>query len=70
MVFHCSAHFDERRFDAPHRFDIRRNPNPHLAFGDGPHVCLGAHFARLQLRAFYAEALWRMPEPRVSGPVR
>lgn len=70
VVFHCSAHFDERRFDAPHRFDIRRDPNPHLAFGDGPHVCLGAHFARLQLRAFYAEALWRMPEPRVSGPVR
>ncbi|GAA4833815.1 cytochrome P450 [Saccharopolyspora rosea] len=70
VVFHCSAHFDERRFDAPHRFDIRRNPNPHLAFGDGPHVCLGAHFARLQLRAFYAEALWRMRELRVTGPVR
>ncbi|MGW5641496.1 cytochrome P450 [Saccharopolyspora sp. NPDC003752] len=69
VVFHCSAHFDERRFPDPHRFDIRRAPNDHVAFGNGPHVCLGAHFARLQLRAFYREALWRMRDLRVAGPV-
>ncbi|MEV0049356.1 cytochrome P450 [Saccharopolyspora shandongensis] len=69
VVFHCSAHFDERQFPDPHRFDIRREPNDHVAFGNGPHVCLGAHFARLQLRAFYREALWRMRDLRVAGPV-
>jgi cytochrome P450 len=69
VVFHCSAHFDPDRFSEPHRFDIRRSPHDHVAFGNGPHVCLGAHFARLQLRAFYSEALWRLPDLRVSGPV-
>ncbi|MDA3630362.1 cytochrome P450 [Saccharopolyspora sp. WRP15-2] len=70
VVFHCSAHFDDARFPEPHRFDIRRSPNDHVAFGDGPHVCLGAHFARLQLRAFYREALWRMRDLQVTGPVQ
>ncbi|NYH77770.1 cytochrome P450 [Actinopolyspora biskrensis] len=70
VVFHCSAHFDPRKFPRPHEFDIRRDPNEHLAFGDGPHVCLGAHFARLQLRVFYGEALWRMSDLELSGPAR
>ncbi|SDP15649.1 Cytochrome P450 [Actinopolyspora xinjiangensis] len=70
VVFHCSAHFDRRAFPRPYEFDVRRSPNGHLAFGDGPHVCLGAHFARMQLRAFYAEALWRMPELELAGPTR
>lgn len=69
VVFHCSAHFDEEQFPDPRRFDIRRSPNEHVAFGNGPHVCLGAHFARLQLRAFYAEALWRMEDLQLAGPV-
>lgn len=70
VVFHCSAHFDETQFARPHEFDIRRTPNDHVAFGNGPHVCLGAHFARLQLHAFYTEALWRMGEFEVAGPVQ
>ncbi len=70
VVFHCSAHFDDEQFADPSRFDIRRTPNEHVAFGDGPHVCLGAHFARLQLHAFYSEALWRMRDLEVCGPVR
>lgn len=55
----------------PMRFDITRRPGDHVSFGDGPHLCLGAHFARLQLRAFYAELLWRPPdlEP-VAEPTR
>lgn len=70
VVFHCSAHFDPDHFDAPRRFDVRRTPNAHVAFGNGPHVCVGAHFARLQLRAFYAEALHRMPDLRLSSPAQ
>lgn len=68
VVFHASANRDERRFPEPERFDIARRPNDHVAFGDGPHVCLGAHFARLQLRIFYREFLWRLPDLEPAGP--
>jgi len=58
-------------FTEPHRLDLARTPNPHVSFGDGPHVCLGAHFARLQLRVLYEEALRALPvPPRVAGPPR
>jgi cytochrome P450 len=69
VVFHAAANFDERRFPDPYRFDITRDPNDHVAFGEGPHVCLGAHFARLQLRALYRELVWRLPDLEVAGPV-
>ncbi|MGW6690621.1 cytochrome P450 [Streptomyces sp. NPDC054961] len=70
VVFHASANHDERVFAAPGRLDLGRDPNPHVSFGDGPHVCLGAHFARLQLRVLYEE--WRalMPAPELTGPPR
>ncbi|MFE9610030.1 cytochrome P450 [Streptomyces sp. NPDC006012] len=69
VVFHASANRDERAFTAPDRLDLARTPNPHVSFGDGPHVCLGAHFARLQLRLLYEEVLRALPEPpRLAGP--
>ncbi|MFJ3232024.1 cytochrome P450 [Streptomyces sp. NPDC086787] len=68
VVFHASANRDERVFADPDRLDLTRTPNPHVSFGDGPHVCLGAHFARLQLRVLYEEALRVLPEPRPAGP--
>ncbi|MER7110564.1 cytochrome P450 [Streptomyces sp. NPDC000229] len=61
VVFHASANHDERVFPDPHRLDLARSPNPHVSFGDGPHVCLGAHFARLQLRVLHEEALRVLP---------
>ncbi|MGH3319872.1 MAG: cytochrome P450 [Streptosporangiaceae bacterium] len=67
VVFHASANYDERRFPDPYRFDVARDPNDHVAFGDGPHLCLGAHFARLQLRLFLREALWRLPDIGLAG---
>ncbi|MEU6992708.1 cytochrome P450 [Streptomyces sp. NPDC046465] len=70
VVFHASAHHDERVFADPHRLDLSRSPNPHVAFGDGPHVCLGAHFARLQLRVFYEELVRALPVLRVTEPPR
>jgi cytochrome P450 len=68
VVLHASANRDERVFEAPDLLDLSRTPNPHVSFGDGPHVCLGAHFARLQLRVLYRETLRALPAaPRVAG---
>lgn len=61
VVFHASANHDERVFPDPFALDLTRSPNPHLSFGDGPHVCLGAHFARLQLRVLYEETCRALP---------
>ncbi|MFI5619021.1 cytochrome P450 [Streptomyces sp. NPDC051567] len=70
VVLHASANHDERVFTDPARLDLGRTPNPHVSFGDGPHVCLGAHFARLQLRVLHEE--WRtvMPPPELAGEPR
>ncbi|MEU3411562.1 cytochrome P450 [Streptomyces sp. NPDC006658] len=69
VVFHASANRDERVFADPDRLDPTRSPNPHVSFGDGPHVCLGAHFARLQLRLLHEEVLRVLPVPPVlAGP--
>ncbi|MFP3987059.1 cytochrome P450 [Streptomyces sp. E11-3] len=70
VVLHASANHDERVFTDPHRLDLGRTPNPHVSFGDGPHVCLGAHFARLQLRVLYEEALRLLPGLAPAGPPR
>lgn len=69
VVYHCSANADERRFSDPMRFDPARAPNEHLAFGQGPHLCLGAAFARLQMRAFFAEFL-ASPAVELAGEPR
>ncbi|MFC9858482.1 MULTISPECIES: cytochrome P450 family protein [unclassified Streptomyces] len=45
----------------PFALDLTRTPNPHVSFGDAPHVCLGAHFARLQLSVVYEEVCRALP---------
>ncbi|MFJ7069821.1 cytochrome P450 [Streptomyces sp. NPDC101115] len=70
VVFHASANHDERAFADPRRLDLARSPNPQVSFGDGPHVCLGAHFARLQLRVLYEEARAVLPGLAPAGPPR
>jgi cytochrome P450 len=70
VVYHVSAHYDEREFPDPFTFDVARTPNRHLAFGHGPHKCLGAHFARLQIHAFFTEFLKRLPQVELDGPVQ
>ncbi|WP_262403106.1 cytochrome P450 [Actinomadura sp. CNU-125] len=50
VIYYTSANRDGAVFDGPDRLDLGRSPNPHLAFGIGPHFCLGAHLARLELK--------------------
>ncbi|MER8046644.1 cytochrome P450 [Streptomyces sp. NPDC094032] len=70
VVFHASANFDERAFADPYRLDLSRTPNPQVSFGDGPHVCLGAHFARLQLRLLHEEMREACVDLETAGPPR
>ncbi|SDC60115.1 Cytochrome P450 [Geodermatophilus telluris] len=68
VVSFTSANRDEAVFDDPDRFDVRRAPNPHLSFGHGPHFCLGAQLARVQLRALFAALLRRTATVEPDGP--
>jgi len=65
----ASANRDESVFSNPGIFDIRRSPNPHLAFGDGTHFCLGDQLGRLEIRLLLEEMLDRVAEIRVDGDV-
>jgi cytochrome P450 len=67
VVSFISANRDEAVFAGPGRFDIRRRPNPHLVFGHGPHFCLGAHLARIQMRALFDEVLARTSSLTYAG---
>jgi cytochrome P450 family 142 subfamily A polypeptide 1 len=62
ILLYPSANRDEEVFDEPYRFDVRRAPNPHLAFGFGTHFCLGASLARLELQVMFDELLRRLPD--------
>ena len=62
MLLYPSANRDEDVFENPEEFDIRRDPNEHLAFGVGPHFCLGNRLARVELVAMYERLLDRLPD--------
>ncbi|MCE2390401.1 MAG: cytochrome P450 [Proteobacteria bacterium] len=65
-----AADSDERSFDDPERVDFGRRPNRHLAFGGGPHRCLGSHLARMELRAVLEEFHARIPEYELAPGVQ
>jgi cytochrome P450 len=64
----ASANRDERKFDRPEALDLAREPNPHLAFGHGPHYCLGAPLARLEGQIAINALLRRLPDLRLAVP--
>ncbi len=67
VVSFASANRDETVFADPDGFDPVRHPNPHLTFGHGPHFCLGAHLARVQMKALFAELLARTSRIEYAG---
>ena len=67
MMCYPSGNRDEEVFSDPFRFQIDRSPNRHLAFGFGPHLCLGMHLARLEIRAFFRELLPRLDHIELAG---
>ncbi len=69
VIWYVSANRDEAVFPDAHRFDVGRTPNDHLGFGIGPHFCLGAHLARLEIRIMFEELLRRLPDIELDGPV-
>jgi cytochrome P450 len=73
-MFYSSGNRDSEVFDDPGRFDLSRNPNPHVGFGGGGrHMCLGNQLAKAMLRAILGELLTRVPdihtvsEPKLLG---
>lgn len=69
LVWEGSANRDENVFARADRFEISRDPNPHVGFGHGLHYCLGAHLARLEIRVMFEELLPRFTDATLVEPV-
>jgi cytochrome P450 len=70
VIWFASADYDETVFTDPYTFDIHRAPNQHVAFGlMSPHLCLGAHLARMEIKILMQELLPRLTDARITGPV-
>ena len=66
ILLYPSANRDEAVFDDPFRFDVTRSPNPHIAFGNGTHFCIGANLARFELLAPVRRAHPAIPGPGIT----
>lgn len=67
-LWNSSANFDEEVFEDPYTFDVARTPNKHVAFGHGPHFCLGAFLGRVHVNAMVEALRTMVSEIRVEGP--
>lgn len=70
VMWHIAANRDPRAFDDPWSFDIERSPNDHVGFGGGgPHFCLGANLARMEIKLMFREIARRLPDIHLDGEV-
>lgn len=70
LIWFTSADYDDEVFEDPYRFDIDRSPNDHVVFGRmSPHLCLGSHLARLEIRVLLEELLPRISTASITGPI-
>jgi cholest-4-en-3-one 26-monooxygenase len=68
VMWHIAANRDPREFDDPWKFDIERSPNNHIGFGGGgPHYCLGANLAKMEIKLMFREIAQRLPDIRPAG---
>ena len=70
VMVYASANRDDRVFDEPHAFRVDRTPNEHLALGFGPHYCLGANLAKMEIRITLGRILERLPGIRLAEGAR
>ena len=68
VMYFGAANRDAAKFDRPDTLDLSRTPNEHIAFGTGPHGCLGQHIARIEIDAMLTEVLTRMQDFKVAAP--
>jgi cytochrome P450 len=70
VMYFGAANRDPAKFEQADRLDLSRKPNEHIAFGTGPHGCLGQHIARIEIDAMLMEVLTRMKDFRLKEPPR
>ena len=70
IVFYGAANRDERKFADPHTFNVLRNAADQLAFGSGPHMCVGLHLARLEMNAIFSALAARVKRFHIEHEVR
>jgi cytochrome P450 len=70
LLLYCSANRDEEVFGDPDAFRVDRAPNEHLSFGVGPHYCLGANLARMEIEIVVGRLLARLPDLRLAPGAR
>jgi cytochrome P450 len=70
MLCYASANRDEEIFEQPFTFKIDRKPNKQIAFGFGPHLCLGQHMARMEIRILFEELLPLLKSVKLAGEPR
>jgi cytochrome P450 len=68
VMYFGAANRDPTKFDRPDVLDLARSPNEHIAFGTGPHGCLGQHIARVEIDAILVEVLSRMNDLALAAP--
>lgn len=67
MLSYPSANRDEEVFEQPFEFSVQRRRNAHVAFGYGPHICLGQHLARMEMRIFFEVLFDRVRSIELDG---
>jgi cytochrome P450 len=70
MLCYASGNRDEAIFDEPDKFSLDRVKNPHIAFGWGPHMCLGQHLARMEIRIFFEELIPKLESLALNGEAK